>query len=154
MRKIGHEVIWSLLPRALEFEPYTSNLVSQKTGSTVLSGPFQGMKYLRESSASVLAPKLLGIYERELHAAIEEAIAFPFQRVVDIGAAEGYYCVGLAMRMPRARIVAYEANETAHPLIEKLAALNHVEDRLEIHGTCTLDALNAALSPLVRTLVV
>ncbi len=153
-KKIVHEMLWSAIPRSLEFEPYTSNLIAKRTGLTVLSGPFQGMKYLRESSASVLAPKLLGIYERELHSVLEEATALPLQRVVDIGAAEGYYCIGLAMRMPHARIVAYETNETAHPLIAKLAALNHVEDRLEIHGTCTIEALNAALSPPVPTLVV
>jgi len=54
----------------------------------VRSGPFQGMKYTSKSAGSVLIPKLLGIYERELHPVLEYAISHPFQVIVDIGAAE------------------------------------------------------------------
>jgi len=154
LRRIGHEVIWSAMPRSLGFEPYTSQLVARETNSTVRSGPFRGMNYLRESSGSVLAPKLLGIYERELHKAIEEAIALPFQRVVDIGAAEGYYCVGFATRMPNAKILAYEMYEPAHLLLKELANLNHVAGQVEIRGTCTIDEMNSALAPSIPTLVV
>ena len=142
------------MPRSLEFGPYTSKLVAEKTNSVVRSGPFQGMKYLRESSSSVLAPKLLGIYERELHPAIEQAVAYPFQRIVDIGAAEGYYCVGFAMRMPATKIYAYEMHEPAQKLIKELAGLNHVGDHIEVRGTCTIDELNSVLDPSAPTLVI
>jgi len=154
IRRIGHEVIWSAMPKSLEFEPYTSGLVARETNSTVLSGPFRGMRYLEESSSSVLAPKLLGIYERELHKAIEEAIAFPFERIVDIGAAEGYYCIGFAMRMPNVKVLAYEMYTPAHALIENLAALNHIHGRVEIRGACTVDELNSVLDPSLPTLVI
>lgn len=153
LRRIAHEVIWSAIPRSLQFEPYTSALVARETNSTVRSGAFRGMKYLKESSSSVLAPKLLGIYERELHDTIEEAIALPIQLVVDIGAAEGYYCTGLAMRMPNTRVIAYEMHEPAHALIRELATLNHVEDRVEIRGACTIGELNSVLDDSVTTLV-
>jgi hypothetical protein len=154
LRRIGHEVVWSAMPRSLEFEPYTSALVVRETKSTVRSGPFRGMKYLKTSSGSVLAPKLLGIYERELHQAIEEAIASPIRRIVDIGAAEGYYCTGFAMRMPRAKVVAYEIDEPARVLIAEMACLNEVSDRVEIRGACTVDELNSVLDASVPTLVI
>lgn len=154
LRRIGHEVIWCAMPRSLEFEPYTSKLVARETKSIVRSGPFRGMKYLKESSGSVLVPKLLGIYERELHKAIEEAVTHPFQRVVDIGAAEGYYCTGFAMKMPEATVFAYEMNEAAHKLIKDLALMNNVGDRIVIRGACTIDELNSALEPSMPTLVI
>lgn len=154
LRRIGHEVIWSAMPKSLEFEPYTSRLVARKTNSTVQSGPFRGMKYLKESHASVLAPKLLGIYERELHKAVEEAIKLPLQRIIDIGAAEGYYCVGFAVRMPNAQVLAYEMHKPAHLMIKELAKLNHVDGRVEIRGMCTVDEMNSALDPSMPTLVI
>ena len=147
-------MIWSAMPRSLGFEPYTSQLVARETNSTVRSGPFRGMKYLRESSSSVLAPKLLGIYERELHKAIEEAIAFPFKQVVDIGAAEGYYCVGFAVRMADVKVLAYELYEPAQLLIRELANLNQVDGRVEVRGACTIEEMNSALDPSIPTLII
>jgi 23S rRNA U2552 (ribose-2'-O)-methylase RlmE/FtsJ len=112
------------------------------------------MRYLKKSFASVMAPKLLGIYERELHKIIEDAISHPFQKIVDIGAAEGYYCVGFAMRMPEAQIVAYEMEEPARRMSQELASLNHVDDRLVIRGTCTIEELNSVLDQSILTLVI
>jgi hypothetical protein len=112
------------------------------------------MRYIKKSSASVLAPKLLGIYERELHKVIEDVISRPFQRIVDIGAGEGYYCAGLATRMPRTEIVAYEMNESARVMIKELASLNGVNTRLAIRGVCTIDELNSVLDQSIPTLVI
>ena len=154
LRRIGHEVIWSAMPKSLYFEPYMAKLVAGKTKSIIRSGPFRGMKYLNESSSSVLVPKLLGIYERELHKVIEEAIAYPFQAIVDIGAAEGYYCVGLGMRMPEVRVYAYEMHEPAQRLIKELATLNGVEDRVAIRGACTVNEMKSVLDPSIATLVI
>ena len=66
-------------------------------GLTVSGGPFAGLAYPDRAPIS-LVPKLLGIYERELHGAIEAAIRAQPGLIVNVGAADGYYAVGLARR--------------------------------------------------------
>jgi tRNA G37 N-methylase Trm5 len=112
------------------------------------------MQYVDQSYWSAYIPKLLGIYERELSGYIEEAVAFPFQTVVDIGAAEGYYAVGLALRMQDAKVVAFEMEPAAQELLGKLARLNHVSNRVAIQGECTSRNLSATLNDSGRTLLI
>ena len=129
-------------------------------GLTVSGGPFAGLRY-PDASASSLIPKLLGAYERELHGAIEQATAAEPEQIVNVGAADGYYAVGLARRCPAARVHAFEADARARELLARVARTNQVT--LEIHGAATIDALgrlatarNDALDRLAaaRTLVV
>src|SRR3954471_17960548 len=63
-------------------------------GLTVSGGPFAGPTYPARPPLP-LAPKLLGIYERELHGAIEAAIRAAPETIVNVGSADGYYAVGL-----------------------------------------------------------
>jgi hypothetical protein len=112
------------------------------------------MRYIDQSYGSSLIPKWLGIYERELHDCIEDAIAFPFQTVVDIGAAEGYYAVGLAMRMRDARVIAYEMDPSARVLLRRMVELNGVESRVAVKELCTSRDLAATLNTSGLTLVV
>ncbi|WP_310821173.1 methyltransferase [Stratiformator vulcanicus] len=103
----------------------------------VRHGVFKGLKYPRlKSSGSALFPKLLGSYERELHPLLERICKTPYTDVVDIGCAEGYYAVGLAMRLPRATIHAFDTNPKAARLCRKMAELNGVADRLRLGSTC------------------
>jgi hypothetical protein len=112
------------------------------------------MRHVGRSYLSALTPKLLGIYERELHNCLEEAIAFPFQTVLDIGAAEGYYAVGLAMRMRDARVIAFEMEPSARELLTRMVELNGVESRVAIKELCTSRDLAATLKTSGMTLVV
>jgi hypothetical protein len=69
-------------------------------GTTVLHGPFAGLMYPRDlllAQADAPIAKLLGTYEQELHPVFEEVIAKQPRTIIDIGAAEGYYAVGLAL---------------------------------------------------------
>ena len=68
----------------------------------VASGPFAGMRHGDIAVGSVLTVKLLGTYEKELWPIIDQIIATAYPLIIDIGAAEGYYAVGLAMRIPAA----------------------------------------------------
>lgn len=142
------------MPKSLEFEPYTTRLVGRETNYVVRSGPFRGMKYIRKSCGSVLAPKLLGIYERELHKVVESAISQRFKRIVDIGAAEGYYCAGLALRLKDAQFIAYEIDELSRKWIQELARLNDVADRITIKGRCTIEEMSSVLEPSEPTFVI
>ena len=124
------------------------------TGGMVASGPFKGMSYIRESAGSQWAPKLLGTYEMELAPIMEAIIARPPVRVVDIGAAEGYYAVGLAWRIPSTLVIAFEAQETARKLLEDVATANGVADHIEVRGHCSPEWLNDSLQGGTGTLVI
>jgi hypothetical protein len=110
-------------------------------GWRVRGGPFRGMRYVRESVGSAFAPKLLGSYELELADWIETLIARQPAKVLNLGAAEGYYAVGFALRSPRTRVVAFEAEPDGQALIALLAAHNGVAGRIAIEGFCTVEML-------------
>ncbi|MGF1485439.1 MAG: hypothetical protein ACFBZ8_13865 [Opitutales bacterium] len=115
------------------------------THQVVLGGPFLGLQYGRFSVNSGYAPKLLGIYEREVGDFVEALIARKPQRIVNVGAAEGYYAVGLAQRLPEVQVMAYEAEAEGQTLVEETAALNGVGARVEVRGACDPQQLANAL---------
>lgn len=120
----------------------------------VHSGAFAGMKYIDKSYCSCFIPKILGIYERELGPAVESACATDPDVVVDIGAAEGYYAVGLCRRLPNAKVVAFEMCEEAQALLRRMIDLNACADRIEVRGKCEIGDLRRVLSEARRPLVV
>ena len=122
--------------------------------STVLAGPFAGLRYLSEAAGSQLPPKVLGTYERELHPTLEAMVARDPDVVVDVGAAEGYYAVGLARRLPAARVIAYDTDRYARHLLGRMIALNDVAARVEPRGFCTAAELESVLSTAARPAVV
>ncbi len=110
----------------------------------VLTGPFKGMKYPNAiASGSVLAPKLLGTYEAELHQAIDLLIDYQPSVVFDIGCAEGYYAVGFAMRLSGAKVHAFDINSTCRALCSEMAIANNVSERIVIGGLCDRQMLKS-----------
>ena len=111
------------------------------------------MRFLSKSICSANGPKWLGTYEIELNDVWREFRGRNFDRIIDVGAAEGYYAVGCALTWPRAKTIAFETEETGRILIAELAAMNQVQDRLEIRGFCDPAALcelvSGASSPLI-----
>jgi hypothetical protein len=59
------------------------------------------------------SPKFLGTYELELHRVIERAIELRPKYVLNVGCAEGFYPVGLAIRLSDAQIFAADADPKA-----------------------------------------
>lgn len=116
----------------------------------VLGGPFAGMTYIDRSHCSQLAPKLLGTYEREWHDVLAGIGARAPDRIVDAGAAEGYFAVGLLRLAPTATVVAFEAETAARDDLHALATANGVADRIEALGRCDGPALEAALAGAAR----
>jgi hypothetical protein len=111
------------------------NTVVQQCGTTVQGGPFAGMQFVAQSAEGCHVPKLLGCYEAELHEHIAAAAGRGYQAVINIGAAEGYYAVGLARLMPDVRVDAYDTNVAAHAVCRSLAERNGVADRVVIGET-------------------
>ena len=112
-------------------------------GLTVVAGPFAGLAYVREALyvAEGLVPKLAGSYERELAGVIERAIASEPPTVVNVGAADGYYAIGLARRLPEATVLAFDIDPSARRLCTRLARANRVAERVRVAGECDLAGL-------------
>lgn len=111
----------------------------------VLSGPFRGMQFVSAASFGAFLPPLIGSYESELHPVIQTSIARGYDLVIDVGAAEGYYAVGLARAMPRVRVLAYDIDANARALCAELAKKNGVSDQVEIRTEATPEVLNEAI---------
>ena len=132
LRKSIWDGLRRVTPRRLRPTGYVTHLAYVRTGGSVYSGPFVGMKYIRDSWFGGYIPKLLGVYERELHGAVEAAIAPNRDLVVDVGAAEGYYAVGLCRRLPQAKHIAFEMGEEARVMMAELAQSNSCQ--IDIRG--------------------
>jgi hypothetical protein len=118
-------------------------------GSRVAAGPFRGMALTARGVgfADVLVAKLAGSYECELRECLEDAIRRAPGLVVNVGAADGYYAVGLASRLPSSRVVAFEQASKWRYLCRANAVLNAVDDRVEVLGECDAERLRAVLMP-------
>lgn len=111
-----------------------SNTLVERSGSKVLAGPFKGMEYPVRSADGSRSARLLGAYEAGLAPVIEEIVTKGYPMVIDVGSAEGYYAVGLARRLPKARVLARDSNPKAQALCAALALANGVADRVETGG--------------------
>jgi hypothetical protein len=133
---------------------YLTRLTQERTGCQVRSGFFVGMRYGSNSVGSAYLPKLLGIYERELAAQVESICAGEPGLIVDVGAAEGYYAIGLARRNPQTRVVAFEMEPRGQSALREMAGLNGVANRVEVKGKCEAEDLAAALGDTQGAVVV
>ncbi len=147
-------IIRALVPKQYRPIGYLTALAQAKTGQSVASGPFVGMKYVNDSHGSAYIPKLLGLYELELRDCIRQIVALQPDVIVDCGAAEGYYAVGLAMRCPGAAVVAFELEDGAREGLRAMARLNGVEDRVDIRGRCDASHLQRCLAEGATPVVV
>lgn len=148
------DLIRRLIPERFRPIGYLTHLARQRTNSRVQKGPFMGTRYVQVSQGSAYIPKLLGIYERELAPQVEALIVRSPKLVVDVGAAEGYYAVGLACRLPQARVIAFEMEPRGQEALQEMAELNEVWDRVELRGRCEPADLGVALGNASDVVVV
>jgi hypothetical protein len=120
----------------------------------VAQGPFAGMGYLPLGSSRVGLPMLLGTYELEIYPAIEELCRSGCDLIVDIGAAEGYYAVGMAIRNPGVPLTCFEMDPSVRFYLRRFARFNGMSERLRIEGECTTAGLDAALAGAERAAVI
>lgn len=88
-----------------------------------------------------------------MHAALEELLANEYNTVVDVGCAEGYYAVGLGLRLRNADIYAFDTDTRARQACAEMARLDGVDSRIHIGGLCDKNVLRSF--PLgIRALIV
>jgi hypothetical protein len=110
------------------------NTLIQQQGTVVMQGPLADMDFLRESAEGCHIAKLLGCYEQPLQGFVEAAIQKQYPIILNIGCAEGYYAVGMALRMPNTRVLAHDLNPKAQQICAELAIKNKVSDRVAVGG--------------------
>ncbi len=117
---LQHTIAWRIAELNLH--------VLSKTSGIVQAGPFRKMLLTNEViwGTGDIAAKLLGTYEQELHGAIECAIGRMPDVVYNVGAAEGYYAIGFAQRLPDALVIAIDTNPAAQEIISRAASANRV----------------------------
>ena len=120
----------------------------------VVNGVFAGMRQpTTESLGSPLLPRLVGAYEAELHWIFSDENSSSYNTLVDVGCAEGYYAVGLALRWPHVQVVAYDVDPRARALCQNMAELNGVGGRVTVRSFCTAGDL-ISLRPDGRALII
>lgn len=133
--------VWNM-NRLLRRQSQILPLIFPDRPADVYSGPFKGMKYVGTSVGSLLIPKLVGCYELEISGVIEKISRQGYDRILNVGCAEGYYAVGLALCSPKTKVYAFDIDPEAERLCKELATLNGVADRVIFSGACDPAKLN------------
>lgn len=130
---------WSTIWRQSEangMHNLCNKLIAQH-GDRVQCGPFAGMRYPAECLlAGSNTSALIGTYEMELHPWLERLRAGAYERVLDIGCAEGYYAVGIA-KLTGMRVEAFDPARRARRLCRSMAGANDVASLVRIHMWCS-----------------
>lgn len=123
------------------------NYVYNECNGIVKNGPFVGMKILPKYcwGDGDTGGKLLGIYESELFESIEEVIKADPDLVINYGCAEGFYGIGIAMRLPNTKVVLFDIEPRALDISKENADANSVTN-IEYSNSCNHAYLESLLS--------
>jgi predicted O-methyltransferase YrrM len=117
---------------------HLSEKLFKQYGGVVRYGPFSGMVLLGDPrwGPSDQGAMIFGMYEQEVLESLANAPAH-FKTFVDIGAADGYYAVGLLKSGKVERTICFEADPEGRATIARLAAKNGVSDKVTILGAAS-----------------
>lgn len=122
------------------------NMTKRNNGDHYVTqaGIFEGMIWPEAVVVgSEFAPKVVGTYEVELQPVLFDLLKKEkFTSFLDIGAAEGYYAVGVCLVSSILNVVAFEIQTDAHSGLRKLADVNCVANRITLFGEFNLKDLD------------
>ncbi|TCL66367.1 hypothetical protein [Rhizobium sp. BK251] len=126
---------WIARPR----QTAVGSLVRRASRGRIIAGPFAGMTLHRSRfTPHYYLGFILGSHELEIRPVIEQIAARCYSTILNVGAADGYYAVGFARRLPHARVIAFEENTRIHALLARSADVNGVRAQIDIRGRCDL----------------
>lgn len=132
-------------------------LIIERTGGKVYQGPFKGMTILPKFSwgDGDTCGKLLGIYEDELHGAIEEELNKTIQHdiILNIGCAEGYYGLGLALRCPKIPSILFDISAEAIKVCRENARVNNINN-VQFNLDCSTENIRSYLQKYNHPLII
>jgi len=106
-------------------------------------GPLKNYKLPKKAiwSQRDAGAKLLGLYEKDLMPFILNA-AKTKSHLIDLGAADGYYAVGLLQAALFKGAIAFEISSKSRTVLSQSAIENNVSEILQIQGVASLEALS------------
>ena len=112
-------------------------------GGTVRYGRFKGMTLDSHAwwGQLNLGSMMLGVYEKEVQEALFDPRFDDRDVFVCLGAADGYYPIGLCLAGRARKSYAFELSEAGQDVIASNARKNDVADRIEIFGDAGSDLL-------------
>ena len=113
-----------------------SREVFEMMGGVVGYGPLKGLKLSDDAwwGAPDKASMLLGLYEKELLTALSSKPLTERSNFIDIGAADGYYGIGLVRSGFYKKSFCFEISEKGRETIKHNARANGVEGQVEVFG--------------------
>jgi hypothetical protein len=120
----------------------------------VSQGPFKGLQLNRDTwwGKSDLGAQCLGLYEKEILDFI--SAQEPFDTFLDIGAADGYYAVGLLYSKMAKKSICFEISEDGQRAIKENWMINKNPGELEIFGEANEQSIASIAASLpAKTLV-
>jgi len=109
--------------------------LEREFNSTIAYGPFRGLRLRPDNWWGIdRSGKLLGLYEHEILQSLV-SIRKDYRTFVDLGAADGYYGIGVLVSNLFDHSICFEQSKKGREVIRRAAALNGVSDKIEIHGT-------------------
>ena len=123
------------------------SILREKHNHKVAYGPFKGLSLPKKLWwGDDRITQTLGIYEEHVLSQLIENSQQGATKLIDVGAADGYFAIGLIFSKIYQKSIAFEISQEGQNRILENAKRNQCEDRIEIHGEATLESLTAALS--------
>lgn len=114
-----------LKPKSLS-EEKTVEIIAQKTGKQIYTGPFAGLKIPEVLLPKMKLAEILGLYESCLHHTFSELVNRKIENIMIIGGHKGYYSAGLSNFLRPKKMYVYEMDEVYFPLIETWIEKNNL----------------------------
>jgi hypothetical protein len=132
-----------------------SKQLDERFGSQVRYGPFRGLKLSKAIwwGTTDRAGMLLGIYEQEVLSALASVPARYRRSFIELGAADGYYAIGVLVNDLFERSYCFEVSIRGQKAIAANAALNGVSSRVQINGIAEADFHTALPEPAISNSV-
>lgn len=116
-------------------------------GYNVMYGPFKGMRLGTETywGKYDVISKILGVYEEEVTDRLRAMLGAGKAPFVDLGAADGYYAIGVAVSGMAENVFAFEINQQGRDSLTKNAASNGCAHKITISGEANFASLKSLI---------
>lgn len=138
------KIDFRLEKQIFKFRSFLGQKIFNQSDGRVMYGPFKGMKVDKDLSwgTASLSGKLLGLYEngvlKELDKILKEE---KIQTFINLGAADGFFSVGVARNKKIKKCICFEINKNSHKSIIRNAKKNNVFEKFSIFGEASTEDL-------------
>jgi len=123
-------------------------------GGKIAYGPFKGVGINNHSAWSGtkdIGPKIFGLYENQILNWIYQK---KFDLLIDVGAADGYYALGMLSQKIARRAVTFEISVNDREITKSSAIINNVDDLIFIKGEATSSEIIEVLKSCSNGLII